>query len=96
MSRSISDLVHQINTPIANIKMYSEFLKEEGLTPEEYVHFADNLEKQAQKPGGWEKDFPEFPRIGAGTSSLNRKCSCFAAAFAGDRSDFFEGRKTWE
>lgn len=25
MSSTISDLVHQINTPIANIKMYSEF-----------------------------------------------------------------------
>lgn len=73
MSRSISDLVHQINTPIANIKMYSEFLKEEGLTPEEYVHFADNLEKQAQKLGWLGEGFSRISRLETGIISLKPK-----------------------
>lgn len=57
ISRSVSDLVHQINTPIANIKMYSEFLKEDALTTEERRHFADNLERQARKLSWLGKSF---------------------------------------
>lgn len=37
----ISDLSHQLKTPISNLKMYSEFLRDENLSPKkqrEYIH----------------------------------------------------------
>jgi len=70
MSSTISDLVHQINTPIANIKMYSEFLKEGALTPEEYQHFADNLEQQAEKLSWLGEGFSKVSRLETGIISL--------------------------
>ena len=70
MSSAISDLVHQINTPIANIKMYSEFLKEGALTPEEYQHFADNLEQQAEKLSWLGEGFSKVSRLETGIISL--------------------------
>ncbi len=73
ISSSVSDLVHQINTPIANIKMYSEFLKDGGLSPEEYQHFADNLEKQAQKLGWLGESFSRLSRLETGIISLQPK-----------------------
>lgn len=70
ISRSVSDLVHQINTPIANIKMYSEFLKEDSLTTEERRHFADNLERQARKLSWLGEGFAKVSRLETGIISL--------------------------
>lgn len=70
ISRSVSDLVHQINTPIANIKMYSEFLKEDALTTEERRHFADNLERQARKLSWLGEGFAKVSRLETGIISL--------------------------
>lgn len=71
ISSSVSDLVHQINTPIANIKMYSEFLKEDSLTTEECRHFADNLERQARKLSWLGEGFAKVSRLETGIISLN-------------------------
>lgn len=73
ISRSVSDLVHQINTPIANIKMYSEFLKEDSLTTEERRHFADNLERQARKLSWLGEGFAKVSRLEMGIISLKPK-----------------------
>lgn len=70
ISSSISDLVHQINTPIANINMYSEFLKEDSLTAEEYRHFANNLERQARKLKWLGEGFARVSRLETGIISL--------------------------
>lgn len=70
ISRSVSDLVHQINTPIANIKMYSEFFKEDSLTTEERRHFADNLERQARKLSWLGEGFAKVSRLETGIISL--------------------------
>lgn len=40
----VSDLFHQLKTPISNLKMYTEFLKTPDITPEErqqYLHILD-------------------------------------------------------
>lgn len=73
ISRSVSDLVHQINTPIANIKMYSEFFKEDSLTTEERRHFADNLERQARKLSWLGEGFAKVSRLETGIISLKPK-----------------------
>ena len=66
----IRDRVHQINTPIANIKMYSEFLREDSLTTEEYRHFADNLDRQARKLSWLGEGFAKISRMETGIISL--------------------------
>ena len=35
----ISDIAHQLKTPLTNMKMYSEFLQDENLTKEEREEF---------------------------------------------------------
>ncbi len=70
ISSSVSDLVHQINTPIANIKMYGEFLREDSLTTEEYRHFADNLDRQARKLSWLGEGFAKISRMETGIISL--------------------------
>lgn len=70
ISSSVSDLVHQINIPIANIKMYSEFLKEDSLTTEERRHFVDNLERQARKLNWLGESFAKISRLETGIISL--------------------------
>ncbi len=71
MSSAVSNLVHQLNTPIANIKMYSEFLKEDLLTPEEYQRFADILGQQAQKLSWLGEGFAKVSRLETGIIALN-------------------------
>lgn len=51
--------------------MYSEFLKEDSLTPEEYQHFADNLGRQAQKLSWLGEGFAKVSRLETGIISLN-------------------------
>ena len=66
----ISDISHQTVTPIANIKMYSEFLREDSLTTEEYRHFADNLDRQARKLSWLGEGFAKISRMETGIISL--------------------------
>lgn len=40
----ISDISHQLKTPLANLKMYFDFLKDESLTKEEKEEFTDVIE----------------------------------------------------
>ena len=51
---------------IANIKMYSEFLREDSLTTEEYRHFADNLDRQARKLSWLGEGFAKISRMETG------------------------------
>ncbi len=48
MKELISDISHQTKTPVANIKLYLEFLQEEELTPRGR-EFAEHLEGQTKK-----------------------------------------------
>lgn len=70
LSGSISDLVHQINTPITNIRMYSGFLQDGGLTDEEQKHFAVQIQKQADKLSWLGEGFAKVSRMESGIISL--------------------------
>lgn len=70
LSGSISDLVHQINTPITNIRMYSGFLQDGGLTDEEQKHFAVQIQKQADKLSWLGEGFAKVSRMETGIISL--------------------------
>lgn len=70
LSGSISDLVHQINTPITNIRMYSWFLQDGGLTDEEQRQFAIKIQKQADKLSWLGEGFAKVSRMESGIISL--------------------------
>lgn len=45
----LSDLSHQLKTPLANVVMDTELLQEDGLTPEERRNFELHIKEQAEK-----------------------------------------------
>lgn len=49
VTRLISDLSHQFKTPLANISMYAELLRESSLSKEEKAEFIERTREQAQK-----------------------------------------------
>ncbi len=71
LGSSISDLVHQLNTPIANISLYSGFLQEEDLDEAQRKHFAENIARQAQKLGWLGEGFAKLSRMETGIIALH-------------------------
>lgn len=63
MERSISDLVHQINTPIANLQLYAQLLQQEELSQEEQTVFAKSVQSQAQKLEWLGEGFSKISRL---------------------------------
>lgn len=49
VTRLISDISHQLKTPLANITMYTELLKEDSLSEEEKKEFITRTASQASK-----------------------------------------------
>lgn len=45
----LSDLSHQLKTPMANVRMYTELLEDDTLEAEERKHFARQAKQQAEK-----------------------------------------------
>jgi len=66
LNENIGNLVHQINTPITNLKIYAGFLKRDDLTEEEKVRFAQCVEEQAEKLGWLGEGFSKMSRLETG------------------------------
>lgn len=49
VSALLSDLSHQLKTPMANVRMYTELLEDSSLSEEECSHFAHQAKIQAEK-----------------------------------------------
>lgn len=49
VTRLISDLSHQLKTPLANIQVYTELLKEDNLNDAERAEFMERIHAQAEK-----------------------------------------------
>lgn len=70
LDENIGDLVHQLNTPITNIRMYAGFLGRDDLTAEEKERFTDCLEGQAQKLSWLGESFSKVSRLETGIIRL--------------------------
>ncbi len=70
LDENIGDLVHQLNTPITNIKIYAGFLEREDLTGEERERFTKCLEEQAQKLSWLGESFSKISRLEMGIIRL--------------------------
>lgn len=47
----VSDISHQLKTPLANLKLYYELLQDSSISKEEYAEFSTNMQSQIQKLG---------------------------------------------
>ncbi len=63
MESSVSDLVHQLNTPITNIALYGDFLLNEDLTEEERRHCTRAIVSQTEKLGFLGEGFAKISRL---------------------------------
>ena len=63
MESSVSDLVHQLNTPITNIALYGDFLLNEDLTEEERRHCTRGIVSQTEKLGFLGEGFAKISRL---------------------------------
>lgn len=62
----ISDISHQLRTPLANIRMYEELLEDSGLREEERLHFLENIREEAVKSEWLLKNLVNASRLESG------------------------------
>lgn len=70
---AVSNLVHQINTPITNIELYCGFLEDAELDVAERRKFIDSICSQAQKLSFLGEGFSKISRMETGIISLKPK-----------------------
>ena len=70
LDENIGDLVHQLNTPITNIRIYAGFLERDDLTVAERKRFTKCLEEQAQKLAWLGESFSKISRLEMGIIQL--------------------------
>lgn len=71
LGSAVSDLVHQMNTPIANIRLYSGFLEDEELSPGERKAFVESIIRQAEKLSWLGESFGKLSRLENGIIVLH-------------------------
>lgn len=70
LDENIGDLVHQLNTPITNVRIYAGFLERDDLTGEERRRFTKCLKEQAQKLSWLGEGFSKISRLEMGIIQL--------------------------
>ena len=70
LDENIGNLVHQINTPITNIRLYVDFLRRDDLTVPEREKFLSCMEEQAQKLFWLGESFSKISRLETGIIHL--------------------------
>lgn len=45
----ISDISHQLKTPLSNLKLYYELLQDTSISKQEYIEFSSNMQNQIEK-----------------------------------------------
>lgn len=73
MSELVSDLVHQVNTPLTNIQMYCEFLLHDDLSKGERRQACDIIEAQVEKLGWFAEGFSKTARLEDDIMHMNVK-----------------------
>lgn len=63
LSGLVADLVHQVNTPLTNIQMYSGFLMQDELKKEEKEQICDVIGAQIEKLGWFAEGFTKTVRL---------------------------------
>lgn len=69
----VSDISHQLKTPIANVKMFTGILKEHTLAPEKQEEFLNTMEVQINKLDFLIQSLIKISRLEAGTFAIHLK-----------------------
>lgn len=69
----VSDISHQLKTPVSNIKMYTEFLKKEDITKEEKDKYLEVLEVSVERLTFLSENMIKVSRLESGLISLDCK-----------------------
>ncbi|HIS44054.1 MAG TPA: HAMP domain-containing histidine kinase [Candidatus Scatomorpha merdigallinarum] len=67
----VSDISHQVKTPIANIKMFTGILQQHELTPEKRAEFLDTMSAQIDKLDFLMQSLIKMSRLETGTFTLH-------------------------
>lgn len=71
MSSLVADLVHQINTPLTNLQIYSDFLMQDGLLEEEKEHICKIIQNQIEKLDWFADGFSKTARLEEDMRKMN-------------------------
>jgi len=69
----ISDISHQLKTPLANLKLYYEILQDTSISKEEYEEFNFNMKSQIEKLSFLLESMIKMSRLESGIIKLNPK-----------------------
>lgn len=72
----LSDLSHQLKTPMANVIMYTELLEDESLEPEERRRFVQQTKEQARKMKWLLESMLKASRLETGSISFSAEYTC--------------------
>lgn len=67
----ISDISHQVKTPVANVKLYAGILKRQDIPEEKRIQFSDSMEAQINKLDFLMQSLIKMSRLETGTFALN-------------------------
>jgi len=72
----VSDISHQLKTPISNLKMYSQFLEEEALSPEKRREYVGVLRLSVERLNFLSENLIKISRLESGLIHLNMEKQC--------------------
>lgn len=67
----ISDISHQLKTPLANLHVYHDLLKDPSITPKQREEFTQNIQNQLQKLSFLLESLIKMSRLESGIIQLN-------------------------
>lgn len=69
----VSDISHQLKTPLANLKMYSQFLEDESLSPEKRREYIEVLRVSVERLNFLSENMIKISRLESGLIQMNTK-----------------------
>lgn len=66
----ISDISHQLKTPLSNLKLYYELLQDNSISQEEYAEFSTNMQSQIEKLSFLMESMIKMSRLEGGVIKL--------------------------
>jgi signal transduction histidine kinase len=66
----VSEIVHEVRTPLSSIVAYAELMQRPDTTPEQCRQFADIIMHEAERVNGLARDFLDLARLESGRAHL--------------------------
>lgn len=73
MKALVSDISHQLKTPLANLKIYADFLEEEDITKDQYHIFLNAMKQSIERLNFLSENMIKVSRLESGLIQINLK-----------------------